>query len=62
MLRFLLIVWVITSPTAAPFPLTIPQSTQISCDKAAQKLRADLKQQDPKAMVLTACVDTGSQY
>src|SRR6266851_4202505 len=44
----------------APLPLTIPQSTEISCAKAAEKLRKDSQGQNSTATVITSCIDQGS--
>jgi hypothetical protein len=46
-MRFLLIVYLFLSPTGDPHPITIPQSTAASCEKAARKIRTDLQAQAP---------------
>jgi hypothetical protein len=61
-MRFLLIVYLFLSPTGDPHPITIPQSTSASCEKAGQKLRTDIQVQAPGATTVIACVDTGSAY
>ncbi len=61
-MRFLLIVYLFLTPTGDPHPVTIPQSTAASCEKAAQKIRADIQAQVPTATTLATCVDTGSAY
>jgi hypothetical protein len=61
-MRFLLIVYLFLSTTGDPHPITIPQSTAASCEKAAQKIRTDLQAQAPTAITVVACVDTGSAY
>jgi hypothetical protein len=61
-MRFLLIIYVFLTPAGDPHPVTIPQSTAASCDKAGQKIRADIQTQAPSATIITACVDAGSAY
>jgi hypothetical protein len=61
-MRFLLIVYLFLTPNGDPHPVTIPQSTAASCEKAAQKMRADIHAQAPSATTIIACVDTGSAY
>jgi hypothetical protein len=61
-MRFLLIVYLFLSPNGDPHPITIPQSTAASCEKAGQKLGADIHAQALSATTTTACVDTGSAY
>jgi hypothetical protein len=60
-MRFLLIIYLFLTPTGDPHPVTIPQSTATSCEKAAQKIRADILAQ-AQATIITACVDAGSAY
>jgi hypothetical protein len=61
-MRFLLIVYLFLTPNGDPHPITVPQSTAASCEKAGQKMRADIQAQAPTATTVIACVDTGSAY
>jgi hypothetical protein len=61
-MRFLLIIYLFLTPIGDPHPITIPQSTAASCEKAAQKIRTDIQAQVQTATVVTACVDAGSAY
>jgi hypothetical protein len=61
-MRFVLLVYLVLPTGSDPRPITIPQSTEASCMKAADKLRADLRAQIGDAKVITACVDQGSAY
>jgi hypothetical protein len=61
-MRFLLIVYLLLSSNGDPHPITIPQSTAASCEKAGQKIRADIQAQAPSATTVIACVHTGSAY
>jgi hypothetical protein len=61
-MRFVLVVYLFLAPGSAPHPVTIPQSTQASCAKAAERIRAEIRDQEKNATVITACVDQGSAY
>jgi hypothetical protein len=61
-MRFVLVVYLFLTPGSAPHPLSIPQSTQASCAKAADKIRAEIRDQQKDATVITAWVDQGSAY
>jgi hypothetical protein len=43
-------------------PIAISQSTEVSCGKAAEKVKADVQKQAPQTSVITVCVDKGSAY
>ncbi len=61
-MRFILIVYLFLTTSGDPHPITIPQSTAASCEKAGQKSRTDIQVQAPSATTVVACVDTGSTY
>jgi hypothetical protein len=61
-MRWLLVVYLLLPNGTAPLPLTIPQSTELSCGKAAEKLRKDIQGQNSTASVITSCIDQGSAY
>jgi hypothetical protein len=61
-LRWVLVIWLSVGPSTALQPVSIPQSTQASCDKAAVKIRAKIREQQKDATVITACVDQGFAY
>lgn len=61
-MRWLLVVYLLLPNGTAPPPLTVPQSTEMSCGKAAEKLRKDIHGQNSTATVITACIDQGSAY
>jgi hypothetical protein len=61
-MRWLLIVYLVLPNGTAPLPLTIPQSTEMSCGKAAERLRKDIQGQNSTATVITSCIDQGSAY
>jgi hypothetical protein len=61
-MRFLLIVYLFLTPNGDPHPVTIPQSTGASCEKAGQKIRSDIQAQAPTATTVIACVNTGTAY
>jgi len=62
-MRWVLIVYLSLAPssTAPVLPIEIPQSTELSCSKAAEKFR-DVQSQAPGAVVITSCVDKGPAY
>lgn len=63
-MRWVLIVYLFLAPTtvAPVLPIEIPQSTELSCGKAADKFRKDVQSQAPSAVVITSCLDKGSAY
>ncbi len=64
-MRWLLIVYLFLfapNSTAPVLPIEIPQSTELSCSRAAEKFRKDVQSQAPSAVVITSCVDKGSAY
>ena len=61
-MRFLLVIYLFLTPTGDPHPIVIPQSTAASCEKAAQKIRADIQTQVQTATIVTVCIDAGSSY
>ena len=63
-MRWVLVVFLLATPDAGtPVPpLEIPQATELSCGKAAEKLRRDVQSQAPQVIVITSCVDKGSAY
>lgn len=61
-MRWLLVVYLVLPNGTAPLPLAIPQSTEMSCGKAAEKLRKDIQGQNASATVITSCIDQGSVY
>ena len=56
-MRWVLVVFLLSAPgTGVPvLPVEIPQSTELSCGKAAEKLKKDVQSQAPQVVVITSC-------
>jgi hypothetical protein len=61
-LRWVLVIWLSLGPSTEPHPISIPQSTEVSCNKASEKIRVDIGKQQPGAAVVTLCIDQGFAY
>ena len=62
MLRFALVLYIYVTPGLSVQPIEIPQSTELGCKQQADKIKVDVKKQDPQASVIALCIDKGSQY
>jgi hypothetical protein len=62
--RWVLIIYLFMASGTAQIvqPIEIPQSTDISCGKAAEKAKADIMTQQPQVRVVVLCIDKGSSY
>jgi hypothetical protein len=63
-MRFALVIYLFMAPgSGQPVqPIEIPQSTDLSCAKQAEKVKADVRKQAPGASVIALCIDKGSAY
>jgi hypothetical protein len=63
-MRWVLVVFLLATPGGGTpvLPLEIPQATELSCGRAAEKLKRDVQSQAPQIVVITSCVDKGSAY
>ncbi len=63
-MRWTLIIFLFVAAASGPpmQPVTIQQSTEVSCGKAAEKVKADVQKQAPQTSVVTVCLDSGSAY